>query len=84
MAFSKPRRLWLATRNGGKSQVYTAPRYWHAGSDGATFAQIRYRTITGTIGQNLEDVKLVENRYEIKNRLADLGYEWPENDALAR
>ena len=27
---------------------------------------------------------LPKNRHEIKNRLADLGYEWPEDDALAR
>ena len=53
-------------------------------SDGVTFAQIRFRTMHGDYRSELfaKSKLLPQNRDEIKNKLADLGYEWPENEAL--
>ena len=53
-------------------------------SDGVTFAQIRFRTMHGDYRSELfaKSKLLPKNRDEIKNKLADLGYEWPENEAL--
>ncbi len=55
-------------------------------SDGATFAQLRFRTIHGDTRTEFVEFSnlLPTNRYEIKNKLADLGYEWPEDEALTR
>ena len=51
-------------------------------SDGATFAQIRFRTMHGDYRSEFFAMSnlLPKNRDEIKNKLADLGYEWPEDD----
>ena len=56
------------------------------GSDGATFAQIRFRTMHRNYRSEFFKMSnlLPKNRHEIKNKLADLGYEWPEDDDLAR
>jgi uncharacterized protein (DUF927 family) len=53
-------------------------------SDGATFAQIRFRTMHGDDRSEFFAMSnlLPKNRYEIKNKLADLGYEWPEDGDL--
>ena len=53
-------------------------------SDGVTFAQIRFRTMHGDYRSELFTWSklLPKNRDEIKNKLAELGYEWPENEAL--
>jgi hypothetical protein len=55
-------------------------------SDGGTFAQLRFRTIhEDTRTEFVEFSNLLPtNRHEIKNKLADLGYEWPEDEALTR
>ena len=52
--------------------------------DGVTFAQIRFRTMHGDYRSELFAMSnlLPKNRDEIKNKLADLGYEWPEDEAL--
>jgi hypothetical protein len=54
--------------------------------DGATFGQVRFRTIHGDYRQEFFPMSnfLPENRREIKVRLADLGYQWPEDDSLSR
>jgi hypothetical protein len=54
-------------------------------TDGVTFAQVRFRTIHGTtLTEMFERSYLLPNkRHQIKSRLADLGYEWPEEPALA-
>ena len=53
-------------------------------SDGVTFAQIRFRTMHGDYRSELFTWSklLPKNRDEIKNKLAELGYEWPEDEAL--
>ena len=55
-------------------------------SDGVTFAQIRFRTMHGDYRSEFFAMSklLPKNRDEIKNKLADLGYEWPEDEALTR
>jgi putative DNA primase/helicase len=53
-------------------------------ADGATIAQIRFRTMHGDYRSEffaMSDL-LPKNRDEIKNKLADLGYEWPEDGDL--
>jgi uncharacterized protein (DUF927 family) len=52
--------------------------------DGVTFAQIRFRTMHGDYRSELFTWSklLPNNRDEIKNKLAELGYEWPEEEAL--
>ena len=54
-------------------------------SDGATFAQIRFRTMHGDYRSEFFAMSnlLPKNRLEIKSKLADLGYEWPENEGLS-
>lgn len=54
-------------------------------TDGVTFAQVRFRTIHGTtLTEMFERSYLLPNkRHQIKPRLADLGYEWPEDTAVA-
>jgi hypothetical protein len=54
-------------------------------SDGGTFAQLRFRTIHGDTRTEFVEFSylLPENSLKIKNMLADLGYEWPEDEALA-
>ena len=54
-------------------------------SDGVTFAQIRFRTMHKEYRSELfpRSKFLLRNRHEIKSRLADLGYEWPENESLS-
>ena len=54
--------------------------------DGATFAQIRFRTMHGDFRSEFFAMShlLPKNRDEIENKLADLGYEWPEDEDLAR
>ena len=54
-------------------------------SDGATFGQVRFRTIHGNCRNQLFPMSkfLPENRREIRAKLADLGYRWPEDNALA-
>ena len=49
-------------------------------TDGVTFAQIRFRTMHGDYRSELFTWSklLPKNRYEIKNKLAELGYKWPE------
>ena len=56
------------------------------GVDGATFAQIRFRTMHGDYRSEFfaRSKLLPKNRHEIKNKLADLGYEWPEDEDLTR
>jgi uncharacterized protein (DUF927 family) len=53
--------------------------------DGVTFAQIRFRTMHKEYRSELfpRSKFLLRNRHEIKSRLADLGYEWPENESLS-
>ena len=52
--------------------------------NGATFAQIRFRTMHGDYRSEFFAMStlLPKNRDEIKNKLADLGYEWPEDGDL--
>jgi uncharacterized protein (DUF927 family) len=55
-------------------------------SDEVTMAQIRFRTMHGDCRSEffrMSDL-LEKNRGEIQNKLADLGYEWPENENLSR
>ena len=54
-------------------------------SDEITFAEIRFQTMHGKVRTELFEWSslLPGKRHEIKARLADLGYEWPENAALA-
>ena len=54
-------------------------------SDGVTFAQIRFRTMHKEYRSEVfpRSKFLLRNRHEIKSRLADLGYEWPENESLS-
>jgi uncharacterized protein (DUF927 family) len=54
--------------------------------DGVTVAQIRFRTRHGnSICECFPCSNLLpENRSTIKNRLADLGYEWPDDVALTK
>ena len=54
--------------------------------DGATLAQIRFRTMHGDFRSEFFAMSylLPKNRDEIENKLADLGYEWPEDQDLAR
>ena len=49
------------------------------------FAQIRFRTMHGDYRSEFFAMSnlLPKNRDEIKNKLADLGYEWPEDEGLA-
>jgi uncharacterized protein (DUF927 family) len=53
-------------------------------ADGTTVAQIRFRTMHGDYRSEFFAMSnlLPENRDEIKNKLADLGYEWPEDGDL--
>ena len=53
--------------------------------DGVTFAQIRFRTMHKEYRSEVfpRSKFLLRNRHEIKSRLADLGYEWPENESLS-
>ena len=55
-------------------------------SDGGTFAQIRFRTMHGDYRSEFfaKSKLLPKNRDEIENKLADRGYEWPEDEELAR
>jgi uncharacterized protein (DUF927 family) len=55
-------------------------------SDGVTFAQITFRTMHGDYRSEFfaKSNLLPKNRHEIINKLADLGYEWPEDEDLAR
>ena len=55
-------------------------------SDGVTFAQITFRTMHGDCRSEFfaNSNLLPKNRHEIINKLADLGYEWPEDENLAR
>ncbi len=55
-------------------------------ADGVTFAQIRFRTMHGDYRSEFFAMSnlLPRNRHEIKSKLADLGYEWPEDEALAQ
>ena len=54
--------------------------------DGVTLAQIRFRTMHGDCRSEFFAMSylLPKNRHEIKNKLADLGYEWPESEELSR
>ena len=54
-------------------------------TDQVTFAQIRFRTIYGQSRTEFFEWSLLlpRQRHEIKTRLADLGYEWPEDDRLS-
>jgi hypothetical protein len=54
-------------------------------SDGRTFAQIRFRTMHGDCRSQFFAMSNLrpKNRHEIENKLADLGYEWPEDEGLA-
>jgi uncharacterized protein (DUF927 family) len=54
-------------------------------SDDATFAQIRFRTMHRDYRSEFFAMSnlLPKKRHEIKNKLADLGYEWPENEGLS-
>jgi hypothetical protein len=54
-------------------------------SDGGTFAQLRFRTIHGDKRTEFVEFSnlLLDNWPKIKNKLADLGYDWPEDEALA-
>ena len=54
-------------------------------SDGVTFAQIRFRTMHGDYRSELfaKSNLLPKKRDEIKNKLADLGYEWPDDEGMA-
>jgi uncharacterized protein (DUF927 family) len=54
--------------------------------DGVTVAQIRFRTRHGNSIRECFPCSnlLPENRSTIKNRLADLGYEWPDDVALTK
>jgi putative DNA primase/helicase len=53
-------------------------------ADGTTMAQIRFRTMHGDYRSEFFAMSnlLPKNRGEIKNKLADLGYEWPEDGDL--
>jgi uncharacterized protein (DUF927 family) len=53
--------------------------------DGTTIAQIRFQTMHGDHRSAFFPMSnlLPKNRDEIKNKLADLGYEWPEDGDLA-
>ena len=53
-------------------------------ADGTTIAQIRFRTMHGDYRSEFFAMStlLPKNRDEIKNKLADLGYEWPEDGDL--
>jgi hypothetical protein len=53
-------------------------------ADGTTMAQIRFRTMHGDYRSEFFTMSnlLPKNRGEIKNKLADLGYEWPEDGDL--
>ena len=52
-------------------------------SDGATFAQIKFRTMHGDFRSEFFAMSKLRprNRHEVISKLADLGYEWPENEA---
>jgi Domain of unknown function (DUF927) len=54
--------------------------------DGSTVAQIQFRTRHGTSIRECFPCStlLPENRSTIKNKLADLGYEWPDDPALTK
>jgi Domain of unknown function (DUF927) len=54
--------------------------------DGVTVAQIRFRTRHGhTLGKCFPGSSLLpENARTIKNALADLGYEWPDDEDLCK
>ena len=54
--------------------------------DGVTVAQIRFRTRHGNSIRECFPCSnlLPENRSAIKNRLADLGYEWPSDGTLSQ
>jgi uncharacterized protein (DUF927 family) len=53
-------------------------------SDGATFAQIEFQTMHGDFRSEffaMSDLR-PRNRHEVISKLADLGYEWPEDETL--
>lgn len=54
--------------------------------DNVTFAEIRFCTMHGTAhSEFFEFSKLLsENRHQIKAKLADLGYDWPDDAELSR
>ena len=54
--------------------------------DGITLAQIRFRTMHGDYRWEFFawSKLLPHNRHEIQNKLAELGYQWPEDEVLTR
>jgi uncharacterized protein (DUF927 family) len=72
----------------GRKRVAKAIRLRAIGTretDQVTFAQIRFRTMHGQWSTEFFQwsVLLHNRRHEIKTRLADLGYEWPEDAGLS-